>query len=655
MWHRVSICAVLVSFLAVCRAEFVPAFQQPERIRSFRSDIEVLPDGSIRIRETILVHGSGRRIRHGIFREFAARGDQPPLAFRVLDAQRNGKPERYSILPLAQAKRVFIGSPGDLIPPGDYTYTLVYQTPREILSQAERDRLYWEVTGTGWQFPIEHAEAYVHFPRFSTMRDVHAVAYTGTYGSTSCDCQVIVSPSGEVSVVTSRPLAPTEGLTIRVDWPSGLFGFGLKVRSFFGNLGSAFMENLALRPAVLGFLVLLLYYTVAWFFAGRPAPGAPAEVSGPPEGISAAAMRYIRQRFLDNKTFTAAVVSMGLHGALQVREDGDDYLLQRTHSDLHTLPAEDREIGKVLFAGEDSISVKLDQRRIRKSLEAFKACMQERYSKYLSLHSAFSVTGWAITVVSFGWSLICLQRQLQGNEADGVIVAGLCYFGALALLAKAWPDSWREWTNPISEFHGHASKPERPEIFPALALIVFLLFIIVAVGRMVGTPWATVLAALTAVNLLGAFLMSSPTREGRELLVRIEAFRRYLQHLAARAASEDEASAHAAFERYSAYALALDLESGWASALQQALGQELEKTVAYRPHWYSGERFDRFYFWPGGFGSAIGRTAVGGYTHAASTIGTGGTGGGVGGAGSGGGGNAGGGGFAGGGGGGGGW
>ena len=47
----------------------LPAFAA-ERVLDFRSDIQVQPDSSLVVHETIRVVSEGRSIRHGIFREF---------------------------------------------------------------------------------------------------------------------------------------------------------------------------------------------------------------------------------------------------------------------------------------------------------------------------------------------------------------------------------------------------------------------------------------------------------------------------------------------------------------------------------------------------------------------------------------------------------
>jgi hypothetical protein len=43
---------------------------QTERIRDFHSDIHLLDDGTLLVKETITVFSTGNLIRHGIYREF---------------------------------------------------------------------------------------------------------------------------------------------------------------------------------------------------------------------------------------------------------------------------------------------------------------------------------------------------------------------------------------------------------------------------------------------------------------------------------------------------------------------------------------------------------------------------------------------------------
>lgn len=51
------------------------------------------------------------------------------------------------------------------IDPGNYTYTIQYETDRQLdFSQGDTDRLYWNVTGQNWTFPIDQVRTKVFLP-----------------------------------------------------------------------------------------------------------------------------------------------------------------------------------------------------------------------------------------------------------------------------------------------------------------------------------------------------------------------------------------------------------------------------------------------------------------------------------------------------------
>src|SRR6266403_1058007 len=71
---------------------------QTERIRDFHSDIHLLDDGTLLVKETITVLSTGNLIRHGIYREFPTRykdrlGKNYVVGFHLNAALRDEQPE----------------------------------------------------------------------------------------------------------------------------------------------------------------------------------------------------------------------------------------------------------------------------------------------------------------------------------------------------------------------------------------------------------------------------------------------------------------------------------------------------------------------------------------------------------------------------------
>ena len=83
----------------------------------------------------------------------------------------------------SNGERIYIGDENVILTPGEYTYALTYTANREIGFFADHDELYWNVTGTGWLFPIAHASATVTLPENIPVSSVRMDGYTGPQGA----------------------------------------------------------------------------------------------------------------------------------------------------------------------------------------------------------------------------------------------------------------------------------------------------------------------------------------------------------------------------------------------------------------------------------------------------------------------------------------
>ncbi|MEC8941613.1 MAG: hypothetical protein VYC95_02710, partial [Verrucomicrobiota bacterium] len=155
------------------------------------------------------------------------------------------------------------------------------------------------------------------------------------------------------------PFRPKENLTVVLEWPPGL----LEERAYEEARVSLFRDH---PLAALGLLLLagaFVYYLVAWIKVGKdPAKGIIIPLYGPPEGLSAAAVRYIDQMGHDKKCFSAGVVGLAAKGQATIEKDGKVYVL---HPKTRT-PAQERELLELLNEGEV------------KELEAFKGISMRR-------------------------------------------------------------------------------------------------------------------------------------------------------------------------------------------------------------------------------------------------------------------------------------
>ena len=150
----------------------------------------------------------------------------------------------------------------------------------------------------------------------------------GRKAPTGTDAEVIAQRPGTIAFRTTQPLPPHNGLTVAASWPKGI----VTPPSDAQRSGSWVQDNSPLVASALGLLLVIGYYLYAWRRAGRdPSRGTVGPLFAPPDGMSAAAVRYVRQMSFDDRTFTAAILDLAVHGHLKLAEiDKSMWLKRRT-------------------------------------------------------------------------------------------------------------------------------------------------------------------------------------------------------------------------------------------------------------------------------------------------------------------------------------
>ena len=357
----------------VLLAGAAPVSAQSERILNFKSLIVVNPDASMTVTEDITVEANRQEIKRGIIRDFPTTyqdrlGNTVTVGFQVEEVLRDGRPEPYRIESAANGVKIHIGQKDVFLRPGEYTYTIRYRVDRELGFFKDFDELYWNVTGNGWTFAIDRAEAVIELPPGAKI--LQSAAYTGYQGDRGHDFTV---QTGDHDIVfkTTRRLAPREGLTVAVSWPKGV----VHEPSSQERVGFFLRDNVATAIGLIWLAVLLGFYLWAWFRVGRdPATGTIIPLFAPPAGFSPAGVRFVSRMGYDDKAFAAAVVDMAVKGGVLIQEDGGDYTLVRRDAPKEALSRDEQLVTAQLFPRGGSIKLENknhtdDQRRHRRPEE----------------------------------------------------------------------------------------------------------------------------------------------------------------------------------------------------------------------------------------------------------------------------------------------
>ncbi len=564
-------------------------FGAVERIRDFKSFIVVHPDSSMTVTETITVNSTGQEIKRGIVREFPTTykdrfGNTIKVGFEVKEVLRNGKPEPYHTQSVTNGEKIFIGQKDVFLSPGTYTYTIKYYTDRQLGYFKDFDELYWNVTGNGWTFAIDRAEAVVILPEGAKI--IRYAAYTGPMGARGQDFRVSYDGAGNIVFTTTRGLNPREGLTIAVAWPKGL----VAEPSGSEKLGYFLRDSLSSIAAILGLLGTCLYYFMTWLKVGRdPAKGTIIPLFTPPQGFSPPAVRYLMRMGYDQKAFAAAVVDMAVKGYLKIEEDDGDYTLRRVDKSGANLDAAEQRLGSSLFRGGGQIKmVNTNHQTIGEARTALKESLDKNLNNnYFHTNTPSFFMGLGLTALTLGAIIFTSQNWEAIFALLWLSIWSIaCVFLAL-MVYRNWQALRGRWSFG--------------KIFTALASTLFALPFfageVLGLGlftKALSPPSTLAFGILVFVNVMFYYLLKAPTVAGRKIMDQVEGFKMYLSVAEQNRLDmlNPPEKTPELFEKYLPYALALDVENEWSEQFAEVLAKAQVDGQPYSPSWYSGSSWN---------------------------------------------------------------
>ncbi|KZM51521.1 DUF2207 domain-containing protein [Labrenzia sp. OB1] len=596
IFFRIFACVFAVLFFVVAGGAITRA---DEVIKRYVSNVEVADDGILTVTETITVRAEGDKIERGIFRDFPLMAEGPngrlyEVGFKLLSVTQDGRPAPHFTRRNSNGVRIYVGEDHVLLKPGDYTYSIKYETDRQIRFFEDHDEVYWNATGNEWAFPIEKVIARVVLPK--GVKATGWSGFTGAYGETGQDFTTHTAEDGrEVIFTTTKPLWYYSGLTVVVNLPKGAITPPSEAEQFRYFLSDYRTELIGAGGIGLG----LLYYLLAWFFVGRdPQRGVVFPRFEPPAGISPALGAYISNRgFSDGGwvALSAACLNLAVKKRLRLEENDGDMTLE-----LNKHQPEDRIPGFGLPKGEAALESYLKGRGSPLTLDKgngtsilalgskFRAAIEkESRNVFFKSNRLFLIPGVLVSIATIAALLV--YGQLQRDQSEFVII--FMVFSIFASLASV--------TIGKAAFRLSGMKLRMAIIFGifGVAMSAAGAGAFHVTGGFKSVPiFPFIAVALGALNILFFFLMGAPTVLGRQALDKIEGLKLYL-NVAEKdrlnmADAPDMSTGH--FEKLLPYAVALGVEKPWAKAFEGWLATAAGAAAAasYHPNWYSGRTFD---------------------------------------------------------------
>jgi len=321
-------------------------------INTFNSDVTLNQDASISIKETIDYHFT--TYKHGIYREI-------PVNYRV-----GGSFTRPTLLKLNDLYYFAKGYPSDTYSSnersssngytifkigdadttiiGDYTYVLDYKLKYAINYFDDHDELYLNITGTGWEVPINNVIANITIPGDITKK----LCYTGATDSTASDCTFKDLGNNEVSV-TAKSLATYEGLTVVIAMAKGTIADTTNQQRI-----QAVITNLGIFLPILAIIAIIII---------SPRVNKNKKITiipnyDVPKGMNPLRSGFVYKKSLLNSTITSQIINLAINKYLIIKQvSNKNYDLVKTEKEAPTDP-EEKILYDGLFKGGDTVSLK---------------------------------------------------------------------------------------------------------------------------------------------------------------------------------------------------------------------------------------------------------------------------------------------------------
>ncbi len=554
-------------------------------ITFFRTDVTVKEDATLEVREEISVGNATSFYKYGFMRNLPIdsqdRWDRRyvgeykrdnGIRVNILEVTQDGHPAKYEQGSGYGYSQLRIGEKDVPLDSSEHRFVIRYTVDSALTLGAARDVLYWNSNGHERNTPIAEAILAVHLPPAISPESIEVEQRVAGRGvsyprrpETTLDR--IDDPSASITYRATN-VGPRQSLSLVVSWPAG-FIHQPKLHALGRD------QWMFAAPAL-----LLLYYLIAWFWIGpEPKPGTIVARYEPPDGLSAAAMRYITTGGSDGRSLAAVIAELAVRGCLRVEPSNGKYKLSRLMGDRAVesqLAPEEKSVLAAFF--EDGpvlvISPSMEQRnsainsryvaRIQRELQKNLA------GKYFAFHFGVIMLGVLFTIVS----ALVLASMAQGRDASESLFFTTWALGAGLMIGLLFEVAFLPACKAAAKSSTGLLKllPGVAALAAFASAIVYMLYNL-AVG--VSPAFAWVIASLIFVNLASGPRLKRTTPLGRQVLDEIAGFRQFLQKVEQDRLNRipsDESLERSLKDpnRFLSYAIALEVKEAWGDHLAQA-------------------------------------------------------------------------------------
>jgi hypothetical protein len=550
-------------------------------IAAFRADVTVKQDASLEVREEIRVDRAGKYYRYGFIRNLPIDSEDRwdtryvgeykrdnGIRVKILEVTEDGQPIPYQQGQGYGYSQLQIGAKNVPLDDGEHRYVVRYSVTGAFKSGASADTLYWNAIGHERDAPVKEAILSVHLPAGVSATDVTVeprVAGRGVSSPRRAETELERVDDG-VGTVTYRAtyVAPRQSLSLAVTWAAG-FVHAPKFWLFTED------QRLLAAPGL-----LFLFYLVAWLRIGPgPKPGTVVTSYEPPDGLSAAAVRYAVTTGSDGRTFAAVIAALAVRECLRVEPNNGKYKLSRLMSDRAAeakLAPEEKRVLRMLF--EDGAVIELtpamDERNNAQNTRYVSAIQQELSKQfdglYFTKHAGVIVLGVLTTVLSALW----LAATAQGRDTSGAMFLSMWILFVGLIIGLVFEISFLPACK-MATLSGNGWIRLLPGTAALAAFASIIVSMLLKLAADVSSAFSIMLAAMLLLNLVWGPQLKRRTPQGRRILDQIAGFQLFLEKVEKDRLDKLNAAGEAPemLDQHLPYAIALEVREAWGDHLAQ--------------------------------------------------------------------------------------
>ena len=289
-----------------------------EKILNFDVTIQIEKSGNILVNEKITIKAEGNIFKHGLLRTLPlTRKDQNgqfiDVKYTINYIKKDGVTDNYTNKEEDNFWKIYIGDKDNYLENKSYKYEISYSTPYQIGYFDNYDELYWNVTGNGWDIPIDNASCKLYLP--SNNRFLNEKCYVGVQGSGDTNCIGTFNEQKTILNFNTKSLNAHEGLTIAASFEKGIIDPPTqidKAKSFYNLI------KLNLWSALLA-IGAFLFYFFDWRKNGKdPSQKTVIPEFRPPFSWSPAIVGYVFHKEIKSKIYLSSLVNCAIKGALKI-------------------------------------------------------------------------------------------------------------------------------------------------------------------------------------------------------------------------------------------------------------------------------------------------------------------------------------------------